>query len=332
MLSNKLTFSLVFVLVLVFAATSVYAQVVPEDSEPAKGKFAVVARTAGGTDTNPFGDANGIGVLDPVVPATTELGDLDGILLQGGSIELALNAPTTDTDDATVTVKSTLDADDIAALELKHKVVISEIMWGENLTPSADDAEAEAQWIEIYNHGLDLGDGDTLTLIYSLIKQSSADVGKKVPRTVGNTEGQCMSSLTKLAHQVVLVLGLPKAAVVILQGLTVVISQTPTPFRPRLLFPCIGTLPLKMLHIRLLPTVLTKGKLEGLGDGNEAASWTESVGSVNMRGYYVGSPGSVHVTPAGTAVSFRCKILLPLQQTQVLSSTRFATIPLKAKP
>ena len=51
----------------------------------------------------------------------------------------------------------------------KHRAVITEVMWGLNLTPGAAadptlGIQNQAQWVEVYNNGAALVDNDNVTL------------------------------------------------------------------------------------------------------------------------------------------------------------------------
>ena len=153
---SKLTFSLALVLMLAFAATSVMAQAVPTDAIPGENAFGIVtAADAATTATVP--GPNGLLALtaSPVVgpaSATAAIRNLEDLLRFGGSIELTIVVPNADADPSPVqamyTAKIGATADDLATL--KHRVIISEIMWGMNAS-LAD--ETDSQWIELYNNG-----------------------------------------------------------------------------------------------------------------------------------------------------------------------------------
>ena len=125
MLSNKLTFSLVLVLMFTLAATSVYAQAVPADATPlAQGAFGVVVDTAAALDSN------GI-VGDNVAEAVLELQDLADLLQFGGTIEISVlqqGVAADGTPDAGTFIAAH-DATEAEIAALKYHIIISEIMW-----------------------------------------------------------------------------------------------------------------------------------------------------------------------------------------------------------
>ena len=110
----------------------------------AQGKFVVVAASAAGEN-------NGIETLNPSVQLrrVRALPNLADILRFGGTIEVLVLADTyagiAAGDDAAA-IKTKIDA-------VKNAVIVSEIMWGLDLSQLvADQAQAQSQWIELYVH------------------------------------------------------------------------------------------------------------------------------------------------------------------------------------
>ena len=58
------------------------------------------------------------------------------------------------------------------------------------------------------------------------------------------------------------------------------------------------------LEYKKIATGVDAGKLDGLGDGTAAASWTASAGRINLTGRFIGSPGTAHAVVGGTGTVF----------------------------
>ena len=143
MLSNKLTFSLVLVMALALVAGPVFAQDLAFTA-PAMKAFVLLTESAIDADADPA--LNGISLADAT--ATTDFPDVYDILANGGSIELSILQQGVGTDGTpnTGTFSVAHDATDADIAKLKHRLVISEIMWAYNGTA------ATGQWLEIYGN------------------------------------------------------------------------------------------------------------------------------------------------------------------------------------
>ena len=166
MLSNKLTFSLVFVLVLALIAGPALAQTqtLSENLSPnaslLEGRSFVVFEM-NGNDTDPGN--NGVIHASQRTAAATTFPDIDELLKFGGTIELLVAG-----------------VEGVKAREL----VITEIMWGLDLVTTAGVTSAlpRAQWIEVYNERTaDLETGDQLHLLFTANERKpNSRVGKTV--------------------------------------------------------------------------------------------------------------------------------------------------------
>ena len=145
MLSNKLTFSLasLIVLLMIGLCLPVDAQDVPAVTIPADG-FAVITRQADAGDVTDGIAGSASRVVS--VATATDLPDLEEFFGLGGTVELIVTTADGDTD----TTGDQLDnafgiAGQMAKTPAWKDLVISEIMWG------LDDGGTTKQWIEIYN-------------------------------------------------------------------------------------------------------------------------------------------------------------------------------------
>ena len=126
---SKLTLSLTLVLMLMFTLAFVAMPAIAQsigiaNTEVPKDAFAVFSKDA---------DANGIITITDV--EETNIPDLDELLRFGGVIELSIAVSPAVADDTAFTVKTTSKDADIA--KLKHKIILSEIMWGRDRSGDA---------------------------------------------------------------------------------------------------------------------------------------------------------------------------------------------------
>ena len=220
MLSNKLTFSLVLVVMLALVAGPALAQQVTSTSvtdatatNPGLNntddtEFVVVAKgTDAATARTNTGIVVGVTPMTPAAPAA--LPDLEELLTLGGTIELVVeiaetgstraNADgTADNDDdfdAAYTYDAGLSDDELndwVDMNLRGDFVITEIMWGLNASPSTGGTAAEAQWIEIYNNmaaDLASGQGAFLVTTSNLRQTRSVIVDAVNTGTAGDIDG-----------------------------------------------------------------------------------------------------------------------------------------------
>ena len=314
MLSNKLTFSLVLVLMCAFVATSAFAQTSDNlndndgdltGTDPlAAGSFVVYTKTASATANH--------GIMTPAATNTettdANFPDIEDFLRAGGTIELAINiiadgtaAPdTTEVGivDGNATVVSSLSP--AAAAALKHRLIISEVMWGKDQSGEDADAMRDSQWIEIHNPGgaLKAVDIDAVYLVFHRSRMQR--VGTVQTISVDGTDTR----------------------VVIVDAVSL-IDDFGGFWQP--LGNGGNTAPLGLAGTNQIPPTdlismyrkvnLEEGAykphddtvLDGLGDGNAAGSWAASAGAVNMAAGFIGSPGSVHVSEGGVVTTFAKK-------------------------
>ena len=190
MLSNKLTFSLVLVLMLALVAGPAMAQTYvalevaePTTSEPgienAKGGFFVLPRSATATDSTPadgYDDANGIVYRAATdAPGTTLVDETKGLMLadilptgvpdlavllnSGGTIDVLVKVGGDGKGADTRFITTANAAKQEERDKLKHAVIVSEIMWARNRTQTAN--AITSQWIEVYVHSTGAIGSDT---------------------------------------------------------------------------------------------------------------------------------------------------------------------------
>ncbi len=332
MLSNKLTFSLVLVLMFTFVAMSAFGQAIAPitvDPQPGANGFTVIAESAGGTDANTGGENHGIVDLTPTVDTTTgvqvaTLTDLDVLLRSGGEIDLVLSVGVKPVPPATATTTIVSDIETVGfvgttatristitpakAATFKHRLIISEIMWGRNRTTAAPAGVATAQWIEIYNHGGALKADDELSLRFSRTRTVN-QVGDVIVITAATTEAAAVYGVIVDKVSIVTDFG-GTWSLVGNSGNTAAIFGTNDP--------TVATQPTSLVSM-YRKVNLKAGKykqsdkanpatgrkdLDGLGVGTAGGSWAASAGTINMIGWYTGSPGSVHVSTGGLATTF----------------------------
>ncbi len=179
MLSNKLTFSLVFVLALALIAGPAFAQTLTLSdelnvggSELASQDFVVFEKTGATLATNGIIDAP-VGPFQVAAGAAANFPDIDQLLRFGGTIELLIAPAAT----STMTYGT-------------RSLVISEIMWGLDRTGSPAVTTDAAQWIEVYNETENaLEAGTQLRLLFTAnLRQPNNRLGTTVTLS-SNTAG-----------------------------------------------------------------------------------------------------------------------------------------------
>ena len=316
MLSNKLTFSLVFVcaFALAFAAIPAAAQDYLDVGVQAgiKGKFAVITATATpAAATNGFatpGDLNS----DPVVAGLVRLGgipagvgDLHDFLRDGGTIEVLVKVGRFIT---------AANADKQAEIDkLKHAVFVSEVMWGRNLNGTDAATRNQAQWLELYFHSLGAITGNNIAatdvlLVFHDRKQQRVLTKVEVQEdstitAIANLDGNATTTDAKVNYIVVdAVSRVPRfGAAWDLPGQ----DGNATAFQDAA-GGLVPITPLKSMYRKAdLVAGAYKGDLGGVGFGTEGGSWIASAGqNATISGNFIGSPGSVHVSLGGEATRF----------------------------
>ena len=285
MLSNKLTFSLVLVLMCAFVAAPVFGQVViPADSAPGPGEFLIV------TAATP---ANGIMARTGADPGAAVLSspnisdNLAELLAFGGLIELS--------------IASTAAATEDAVAMLKHGIVISEIMWGTN------NGVLTAQWIEIYNHNIDTP--GAITISFSRTSHAKNDLGMKMQTAGADTADATDDVYMVYVDQVSTINNLGASWVP--PGNSGNVAGFPATTTS----PGVAPTPLvsmyRKVNLKSDGSAMYKvkkpadgGGLDGLGDGTAAGSWAASMGrGMYQTGNYIASPGGVHVGVGGVTVT-----------------------------
>ena len=205
MLSNKLTFSLtslVLVLMLALIAGPAFAQVTSSDpdlndanadgtsdDDPlGKDMFIVYqmlltgqANLVGSTNADGTTYINGITGTAMALPAAANgvnpghMPDLYDLLRHGGSIEVALNVGPKGSTTHTIVSDKDVDTNDVtvspngisadAAAGHAYKIIITEVMWGLDKSQTGA-AQALPQWVEIYNRGDALKAADDIRLVF----------------------------------------------------------------------------------------------------------------------------------------------------------------------
>ena len=301
MLSNKLTFSLVFVcaFALAFAAIPAAAQdyVNIGAQTGVKGKFVIVANSTPTVATSGFApDTDG---TDPVtgptfsVEDTTNIpSDLYAFLRDGGTIEVLVKVGT---------VITAANAGKQAEIDkLKHAVFVSEIMWGRVLA-AAGATTLTSQWLELYVHSLGAISGNNI---------ATEDV------LLAFHERKQQRLLTKVTVPAASLAGSDDVDYIVVDA----VSRIPRfgaawdlrgqDGNPAAFQDAAGGLvpitPLKSMYRKAdLVAGAYKGDLGGVGFGTEGGSWIASAGqNAYISGNFIGSPGSVHVSLGGEATRF----------------------------
>ena len=329
MLSNKLTFSLVFIvmvaLTFAFVASSAMAQMLDTTLTTKEG-FVVVERSA---HANAVADAdvnNGIaGSVTDVSMATAPnvMPNLEDFFRWGGTIELSLavgnidgggnsspnvfkvGTATADPDgkNSTTLVSSLKDALLTDAVKkafrekAKHRAVITEVMWGLNLTPGTTNTpennlgtQNQAQWIEVYNNGAVLAGSDNPTLEFFPNKTQYRIGDLKLVGTGDTAAVHVIVDSVSARNRFNVAWTLPGNS-----GNTEPIDDKA---------------PANLVSM-YRKRDLSGGKYKAdktFGRGDEGGSWAASSGRVNMTGYFVGSPGSVHVDIGGTPIQTKAEV------------------------
>ncbi len=221
-------------------------------------------------------------------------GDLRSRLEGGHGLLLTVKAPSQtdfDNEDKEYSLKPNPTAEE--AMKLKHHLVITEIMWGTDVPSRAFTAD-NPQWIELYSQGaMKKDDGIGLHDTRAFPDRLAYRAGELFERTENGTLNKYVvldrvHTVDRFGRQWRL-----KGSNGDTDGNTEKgIAPTPMVSMYR--------------KIELDATgkayAYENGKLKGLGEGDDPGSWEASVGSINIEGQYIGSPGSVHVPVGGPSV------------------------------
>ena len=324
MLSNKLTFSLIFVLMFALVVGSAMGQISSADLN--SDGDATSAANADMISANDFivytmnGGVHGIAAgvsVETAASGNANFPDIEKLLRGGGTIELVLNigdkGTTTNTITADMQTLTGVDGTNLvymhelsaaSAEKAKHRLIISEIMWGHNRMRDAtagnpDILSAGSQWIEVYNHGAALKAMDQLYLVFHNTKMSR--LGAVVPVNHDNDDGTTATINGVVVDSVSTVTDFGSVwALKGNSGNSMVIGSGNQAILPN---------PLTSMYrkVNLMAGVYKKtdkGALDGLGAGTEGGSWEASAGSIYMSAGFIGSPGSVHVSAGGLKHTF----------------------------
>ncbi len=221
-------------------------------------------------------------------------GDLRNRLEGGHGIIITVRAPTQaqfDTEGNEYTLKPNPTAEE--AMKLKHQIVITEIMWGED-NPSRAYTADNPQWIEFYSQGA---------------MKKNDGIGMHNTRYFPDRLAYRAGEMFEVTES-----GVLKKYVVLDRVHTVdrfgrkwqlkgsngdTDGNTEKGIAPT---PMVSMYRKIELDATGKAYAYENGKLKGLGEGDDPGSWEASVGSINIEGQYIGSPGSVHVPVGGPSV------------------------------
>ena len=321
-MSSKITFSLLFVLMLALVAGPAFAQVAvvsgylnhsadtnrvarPANDAAAlqSNQFVVYQKGANLTNPNDFIDANvvtvSLGIFNETFP------DVMDLFRFGGTIELLL-----------------LKGDALTAGSL-HRLVITEVMWGIDEAQThaipALSRRALSQWIEIYNAGAALKSTDRLRLLFTSNQRLERDEvefkvrGVNLDVGTGTYTASTDADATTVTYTVVDRVSVvnrfgrrwaPKGQ----SGRTAVgpngepITNLVSMYRKR------STNDTKTGY-----KYKANGDPDGdkFGDGTDGGQWIASVGRINMSGKNIGTPGAVQQDDGGIATQAKAPASLP---------------------
>ncbi len=302
MLSNKLTFSLVLVLMLALVAGPALAQV-----QTATGNLNdSTSLDTDGDGTPGVMGANHFVVVLPAANANvtlrpgaddvqdTALPNLADLFAFGGTIDLLLGA----TDDTAATAKTA---------PANYRLVITEIMWGEDASGTDAAGRQGGQWIEIYNAGAALLAADEVRLLFTT-NQRTGGLGETV-------DGDDVTALTAASTYTIVdsvsVINrfgsrwAPKGQsgrTALTTGVDEPISNLVSMYRKR------STDDAKTMY------KYKAGAPDGdkFADGTDSGQWIASIGRINLSGAFIGTPGDVQQDDGGQVVSAKAPASLPV--------------------
>ena len=303
---SKLTFSLVFALILTLVAGPAIGQTISSDlNDTAITMGGFVVFEMNGTP------ANGIDASVTVIEASAgnaNFPDVNDLLQFGGTIELLLSVgavPATADAAATNTFHGERavvagaaiplsDADTKAAM---HRLVITEIMWG------LDGGSAAGQWIEIHNPGALLLDADDVRLRFTPNTRVD-NVGKTEFLESDTTDGLDADATFVVVDAVSTVdrfgrFWAPKGQ----SGNSARAAGEEDPIKN-----LVSMYRKRSLEDKASPMAykFKAGNPDGdkFTDGTDGGQWIASAARRNMTGAFIGTPGSVHVERPGAGKIF----------------------------
>ena len=295
MLSNKLTFSLVFVLALALIAAPAFAQTTvgtPFATDPGSKGFAVYEMNTATDAQNGFT----AGVTTVQEAAAGAFPNMEDFLNSGGTVELVMLVGLSTADNtykfpAAVTTISEDAVDDLTDAQkadfakAQYRLIITEIMWGVN-TAQAGAARALPQWIEIYNNGAALGAPDNPALLFHNNRKLDR-VGMVVSDFNGDGTHDdafivvdSVSTVDRFGRPWALKGSSGFNSADIATGVTGTPSSLTSMYRKAALKD--GKYEEK------------DGKPKDLGRGDAAGSWEASSARANLTGTFIGTPGTFH--------------------------------------
>ncbi|MYK17200.1 lamin tail domain-containing protein [Candidatus Poribacteria bacterium] len=243
--------------------------------------------------------------------------NLEELLRFGGTIELAVRFGSADPASEPSGHQFVIDPDDLTLENIRHRFVITEIMWGLDLAATGA-AQASQQWIEIYNdHSRAIAE-KLVTFGHGFVFTENVRedrIGKPIYIDLNTQDGidedngddfdpdvhdeankfyvvDRVSFINRFGHR-----WEPPGS----SGRTAV-GPNGEPV----------TNLVSMYRKRELNAARTQYKTDkSFEDGSEADSWAASVGRINMDGAFIGSLGSVHVNDGGQVVSAKDPASLP---------------------
>ena len=307
MLSNKLTFSLVFVLMLALVAGPALAQT----QTPTANLNSATLDTDGDATDGPMG-ANDFIVVVPaananiVLPAdstaavstrnadTVEISalpNLKDLFEFGGTVELLLGS-----------LDSTTDANKTAPAN--YRLAITEIMWGLEMGAATDPDNF--QWIEVYNAGEALKTADEVRLVFTT-NQRVDRLGDKL--TDDNVTGLTADATYTVVDRVSVVnrFGARWAPKGQSGRITNIDADNPAA----------NLVSMYRKRSTNADKTMYKYKADGapdgdkFADGTDGGQWIQSIGRINMTSAFIGTPGSVQQDDGGQVVSAKTPASLP---------------------
>ena len=244
--------------------------------------------------------------------------NLEELLRFGGTIELAVRFGSTDPSSEPSGHQFVIDPDDLTLENIRHRFVITEIMWGLDFAATGA-AQASQQWIEIYNDHSRATAEKLVTSGHAFVFTENVRedrIGKPIYIDLDTQDGvdedngdnfdpdvhdeankfyvvDRVSFINRFGHR-----WEPPGS----SGRTAV-GPNGEPV----------TNLVSMYRKRELNAARTQYKVDkSFGDGSEADSWAASVGRINMDGPYIGTPGSVQKDDGGQVVSAIAPASLPV--------------------